>query len=166
MLLVKQFQSAHHLRLWFLFYFLSFLLFHPLRLDHWLLLHTSRPSFFFFLRVVTALTVMTAKGYLLLLTDSVTVHWELLLLESLRLHLLSKCLEGLLDVNFLLTAHGSVWVSVELLLDFKVVFVKVGGRDCLARLGMLTVVPLRDTFRATAGVRVPEWGGWDDYLIV
>jgi hypothetical protein len=165
MLLVKQLQSAHHLRLWFLFNLLSFLLFHPLRLNHWLLLHPSRPSFFFFV-LLWLFTVVTPKGDLLLLTDPVTVHWELLLLESLWLHLPSECLKGLLDVLFLLTAHGSVWVSIELLLDFKVVFVKVGGRDCLARLGVLTVVTLRDTCRAAAEVRVPEWGGWDDYLIV
>jgi hypothetical protein len=83
----------------------------------------------------------------LLLADSMAVSRQLLLLESLRLHLLPECLEGLLDVLlfFVLTAHRleeKVWVSIELLLDFQFIFVQVGSGDCPARLGLLTVLPL------------------------
>jgi hypothetical protein len=89
---------------------------------------------------------MTPERYLLL-ADSMAVNRHLMLLESLRLHLLPECLEGLLDVLlfFVLTAHRSkqeVRVSIELQLDFQFIFIQVGSGDCPARLGLLTVLPL------------------------
>ena len=169
-MLLEQFKPVHQFsryRLLFLLNHLAVPLFYPLRFDQWQLLMHSRPRLYIIL--FRRLTLVTPKRHLLL-AHPVTVYRELLLLlQSLRLNMVSECLKGLLDVLFLLTAQWLIddveWVTIELQLDFELVFVQVGGWDCLTRLWLLTVVPLRGTALATVWIGGHCWGR-NYYLIV
>ena len=138
-----------------------------------------RPCFFFIIFSLfwrAGLAVVTPRRNLHL-ANSMTVNRQLLLLlKSLGLNLFSESLKGLFNVFlfFLFTAHWLKkividWVSINLQLNFELVFDKVRSWDGLTWFWLLTVVALRGTCevrRLTVSWIWVHWGRVNYYLIV